>query len=205
MSCTLKHDIGQQIRALLELDNPGVAEAIGMREASRWAGINRARSGHRYECWTFSLKLPRDIGKVWVLYRLVSRLQCGQKRGQSRFPAPYALSHTVGVSGCHILAAKLTVALGVPQAVVMGDEAEFLRAIDDKPHDLTPWHPYADWLQERDCHRGEVIAGWLGKKAVKYKYGVPEQFYGDYKKVPVQDFIGETMKLLPTVDIFESV
>lgn len=69
--------------------------------------------------------------------------------------------------------------LGLPphaDAPTPGDEP-FLLAIAEAPGDLANWTVYADWLQEQSdkavVRRGLTIAGWLGPKAMKVKYGLP--------------------------------
>ncbi len=205
MSGTMRHDVGRTVCDHLNAVEPGIIEAIGGRGASRWAGVAR----HRYECITFSFKVPRDFAKAWRLLRLVSRCQ-----------TKYAKNGVSGVAtnGCHILAQKLTVSLGLPVDVVSGDEASFITSIDDAPGDLSVWCGYADWLRERDDAkqqwRGNYIGLLLDKKAIKFTNGVPREEWSDetawnhrhkvpkYTSVPRRDLLGESV-IVP--DIFEGL
>jgi uncharacterized protein (TIGR02996 family) len=203
MSATIRVDIGRSLAELLEAVQPGIGNEIGAEAASRWAGWRAAAVGHRNSCVTFGLKLPSEAGKVWRLLLLVSRLQ--------RLSSVYArdVTHAENTptarNGCRTLAAKLTVALGLPGCVAEGEERAFLVSIDENPDDRTAWTAYADWLQERDdanaVWRGKVIAGWLGKKSMHYKYGMPDvkwsdpdyKIQTDYKHLPVRDLLGESL------------
>lgn len=213
MSATLRHDIGQAIYALIEAESPGLMGTLGCEEASRWAGINRAQHGQRYECRTFALKLPRDLAKAWELLRVTSRLQVMRPHKKTLLNSSLNLLTGVAVKGCHVLASKLTVSLGLPHRlhVLIPGEESFIWSIDDAPGEVTVWSAYADWLCEsadRDQYapqaqtRGEMLAAVLAKKAVKVKYGVPEDTGTARFHVQQADLIQDILnKVVP--DIFD--
>lgn len=202
MSATIRVDIGCSLAALLEAVHPGIGEEVGAERASRWAGLAAAYRGRRNECVTFGLKIPKRIATVWKLLLLTSRLQ---RLGTHARDAVYSENTATARNSCHTLAGKLTVALGLPGYAATGEERAFLVSIDEDPDNLTAWTAYADWLQERDDDnarwRGKVIAGWLGKKSMRYRYGMPHVEYDDpdykiqtdYKHLPVRDLIGEAL------------
>jgi uncharacterized protein (TIGR02996 family) len=185
MAMTLRYDIGQAIRNLIHAEDDELFHLVRAKTASRWAGIRRAR----FACWTFSLKLPRDLDKAWRVLRTTSHLSSVQPPHR---PAVVASSlhlfTTIAIRGCRIVSNKLTVSLGLPHrldTVVPDGEAEFISSIDEAPGRIDTWMAYADWLIESDDrdkykpqakNRGELIAAMLAKKSINVKYGVPEEW-----------------------------
>jgi uncharacterized protein (TIGR02996 family) len=198
MSATLRHDIGQAIYTLIEAEAPGLMGALGAEEAARWAGIHRAE--RRYKCRTFALKLPCDLAKAWELLRVTSRLRAMCPHKTALLNSSPNLLTGVAVQGCHVLASKLTVSLGLPhqlEVLVPGEES-FIWSIDDRPGEVTTWSAYADWLcesEDRDQYppqakqRGETLAAVLAKKAVKVRYGTPKETGTAYQHVQQADLI----------------
>lgn len=160
MSATLRHDIGQAIAEALEREGGGVMFALAARPAERWAGVHRPRT----KVVTFAAKLPRDVATVYDLIRVCWEVFDKYDNRTVR-------------NGAHLLRKKLTVSLGLPWGESDGlsaDELAFLAAINGSPGDIAAWSAYADWMTERDNLRGRLIEGWLGPKAIKVRYGVPE-------------------------------
>lgn len=117
----------------------------------------------KYAC-TFAVHLPADVGPAYILLLAARSLQ-------------ESTSNSMTSRSCRVLAEKLTKSLGLPAWVWPKEEHGFMEAINDKPGDLSNWHVYADWLQERagpqDGERSFVIRAWLhSRKAAKVKYGV---------------------------------
>lgn len=210
MSATLRYDIGHALSVAMFDATDAFLSRFGQKMAARWAGVYR----DRWECETFAVKLPRQVGDAWRLVRILGRMQ--DKKG----------ADAVAVKGAHILAGKLAHSLGLPFGPTLDtDESGFLRSIDAAPDDLTTWLVYADWLDEhpneaiaydvarwRDLTgsypRANIVRAWLDpKKAAKVRYGVlhmPEERWGSdrYKTFPWGDFYGQVCDPIP--DIFEA-
>jgi uncharacterized protein (TIGR02996 family) len=161
VSATLRYDLG--VYAALAIDgmpdNP--LGPFGASETSRWAGVGRAR----WLCVTFAVKLPAQASQAFALLKAIRTLA-----GDANLPPRER-------DGCQTLAGKLSLALGLPPGPATPHEDAFLHALAQDPGQLATWSAYADWLQERpdpqSQRRGLVIAGWLARKPMKVKYGVP--------------------------------
>lgn len=159
MSATLRHDIGPALANEIRDHDLMLLSVFGVADKARWAGVNKTKQ--YWECETFAAKLPTDVGHVWELIDILSR--CNEK-------------------GSRVVAGKLWVSLGLaPQSHYLtakpnDTEWALLAGIATAPGELKTWGAYGDWLQEQDhvCQqrRGRLIAGWMGKKAMKVKYGV---------------------------------
>lgn len=164
MSVTLRHDIGPALANAIRDRDLMLLAVFGVESKSRWAGINK--TNQYWACESFAIKLPTDVKHAWELLRVLWQTEGGASEQK----------------GARVLAAKVWVSLGLaPQSPYLtakpqDDEWAFLTAISAAPGELQTWGAYADWLQEREHkslqHRGRVIAGWMGKKAMKVKYGV---------------------------------
>lgn len=170
MTATYRHHVGLALNAVL-LDaaaNAGRESplgGLGTKVVNVWQGAMAPRQHRR--CLAFSVKLPRDIGEAVYLFDL---LELAPEFRQ--FPGISRQRDT--------LLRKLAAGLGLPMyryAVSNPQERAFLDACGDAPQELANWTAYADWLQEQPdpavVLRGQVMAGWLGPKAVKVKYGLP--------------------------------
>lgn len=200
MSATLRYDIGLGAANLLALyegsqltDEGGYAagdfkkvrhllQEAGARRVDRWAGVRRG--GNTNHVVTLAVKLPAQIELGYLLMDRAYWLACNPNR-----LAPGAVPLAVyghARSGLRTLANKLSLSMGIgdpgrinhtdrPQESTV--ERGFLVTIHEAPGQLANWMAYADWLSERDdpkmTTRGKVIVGWLAKKALKMKYGVP--------------------------------
>jgi uncharacterized protein (TIGR02996 family) len=168
MSATLRYDIPRKLANAIIARTPGLAVLVGMRETLRWAGVRRG--GNTAEVATFAVKLPKQIAAAWELIRM---LECDGDvaviRGAITVRDKLALSIGLNVDHC-------TNPNIFPEIDEVEEEA-FFDAIKETPGDLATWSAYSDWLQEQDREsmqlRGRLIAGWLGKKAIKVKYGIP--------------------------------
>ena len=161
MSATLRYDISRELATAVTEYDMLLLAVFGGKDCQRWAGV---RNGWR-DAYTFAIKLPDDVGNAAELLEACGVVQDDPLRGR-----------TVKNSA-HGLAAKVIVSLGLPHDFWPDIEDGFINAIAEKPGELTNWSAYADWLRERDSPtsvlRGEIMAAWLGKKAVKTKYGIP--------------------------------
>jgi uncharacterized protein (TIGR02996 family) len=195
MSATLRYDIGLGAAdALNDYDGsilsgnvyvdgpfrPSLLAAFGATRTSRWAGM---RSPNRTQVVSFACKLSSQVGPT---YQLMHRAYWMARHRDRLEPGllPQAIDGTARLS-LGRLAQKLSLSLGVgdPGMIAVSDlfppceETGFTDAIHADPSDLGNWYAYADWLQDRPNEgmvtRGKVIAGWLGPKALKMKYGVP--------------------------------
>lgn len=191
MSATLRYDIGQGAAdvlnrydggiltaALTYADGsfkPSLLAALGAKQVNRWAGIRRG--GATNQVVTFACKLPSQVGLTYELMHRAYWLA----RDHRMLPTsvlPQVIDR-VAKRSLAMFDQKLSLSLGLGHPVTLdGEEAGFVDAIRDDPNDLANWSAYADWLQERPNDekmnvRGRVIAGWLGPKALKVKYGVP--------------------------------
>lgn len=157
MSATLRHNIGATVFAAVNVTVPGVFDPFIPKDVQIHAG----RSNPRWEAVGFSIKLPSQAGDA---YRLM----------EACFRAYILPSPVTPAKGALLLGKKIAASLGVPYA---GDglpgEEGLAAALKANPHDLSAWAVYADLLQERGCWRGDLIRGWLGKKAIQVKYGIP--------------------------------
>lgn len=160
MSATLRYDVGTNIFWAIQHRFRAVADSLVAKQAMRWAGVNKPR----WVCYTFAIKLPKDIAKACHLMAAVHKLQ-----DEDCVP-----SFRKGLDG---LARKLRLSVGMPEGKPPEDEDGFLFTIADNPGDLATWHVYSDFLQDarepERQRRGLVIAGWLSDKPMKVKYGVP--------------------------------
>lgn len=163
MTATMRHDIGLQIADAIEGASPKLLAEFDMKTMSRWAGVRK----EPWRCCSFVVRLPGDAAKAYLLAELLDRLRLDESNGTVR-------------RGCNTLYRKVMLGLGLPPYMTEernAAEAAFLTALDELPGDLATWSAYSDWLQDQDNpdvqRRGRVIAGWLGPKAVKVKYGVP--------------------------------
>jgi uncharacterized protein (TIGR02996 family) len=164
MSATLRYDIGAEAGAELYAFDMDLFDKLSWGPTDRYAGIHK----QRWRCYTFAVKLPKQSAEaVDVLRLLDDRMWSGQVR-----------------KSCWALFNKLATSLGLPafwrpdiQDIDAPRQWPFLVAIGESPGDLVNWSAYSDWLQEQSDEelqrRGELIAGWLGPKAIKVKYGVP--------------------------------
>ncbi len=180
MTATLRFDIGndarEAIRATLYLvdrnrlgDNDEATShcrllvRLGEKQMTRWAGAYR--QGHNV--WSLTVKLPAQFRDAYLLYDLATRLSA-------------QIPDLRTSSGCLTLSKKLRVSLGLPWPVqATAVEDAFLLAIHEQPGDLANWMAYGDFLMEgcagsHGIQRGTLIAGLLGPKPVKIRYGVPE-------------------------------
>ncbi len=197
MTATLRYDIGigaaqvllnYEGSSLPQVDSHVAGEQgislltpAGAKHVLRWAGV--AHGGWNTHALTFALKLPIQ---VHIAYKLMHRAYWLARDLRKLPPGrmPQAIDGTAKRS-LGTLANKLSLSLGIGDPGMIGvpdifstcDEDAFTGAIHEAPDDLANWMAYGDWLQERDNEkmrcRGRVIAGWLGKKALKMKYGVP--------------------------------
>jgi hypothetical protein len=156
MSIIVKIDTSRAVPALLQrhigAGGGDFWQALKGKHASRWAGIHRPR----WECWTFSVRLPAQVKEGFRLLRA-----CFNR-----------LADTPGVSGLDrrvlaTIARKLRAALGWP-AAPLGTSPEELglrRHIEQEPETLVLWQAYADWLLENDHPEyGESMARWLSPR-----------------------------------------
>lgn len=199
MSATLRYDIGVAAAEILQnyegsiltISNtfaspqPQISRSLleesGAAHLTRWAGIRRG--GNTNHVVTLAVKLPSQVELGYLLMhrsywlaRDLRKLPPGNR--------PLVIS-TLAKKGLGTLASKLSTSMGIGDPGMIGlpdifadcDEEAFTGAIHENPGDLANWMAYADWLSERDNQdmitRGKVIAGWLGKKALKMKYGIP--------------------------------
>lgn len=169
MSATLRHDISRELAAAIWDCDFLLLAAMGGRESQIWAGIRNG--GHR-PSYTFAAKLPGDVRNCVALLDACGTIQTRIRDIPSRVR-----------NSAHTLAAKFIVSLGLPFEFWLDEEAGFLASIEAAPGELTNWSAYADWLVERGEKRGEVMQGWLAKKAVKTKYGVPLTAHLLHKRV----------------------
>jgi uncharacterized protein (TIGR02996 family) len=163
MSATLRHKIGKDMANAIRAQDGQLLTRLGAQEGRKWVG---SRLGGHWTCETFAIKLPQDIEHGYQLLRICRLL--GGSHPDKRV-----------VKGCQLLVRKLAASFGLPLDEPIGrsnsDERGFLVSIEAHPADLTPWSAYADWLQERNDPRSNLIAGWIDpKKALKVRYGVPE-------------------------------
>jgi uncharacterized protein (TIGR02996 family) len=167
MSATLRHNVGVQIANAIEAEDADALAPFGSKQVGVYAGTGKPD----WQAVGFAIKLPKQIAEGYALMQICEHV-AGMK----------ALSDTpvVAIKGCHVLALKLAVSFGLPGPYAAENpdlEQAFLKSLSEKPGELATWMAYADYLQEQDCpaaRRGAVIAGWLGKRAMKVKYGVPE-------------------------------
>ncbi len=158
MSATLRYDIGRNLSECIYHAEPDLMTKFEGKEASRWGGVYKPR----HECWTFAIKLPRQIKATMILLRVVNGAFTGS--GLASFSAGKLLD-------------KLLLSLGLPKPDRMrADEQRFINAIEAVPDDFALWLVYADWLEENGDEamqqRATVIRAWNGPKAVPVKYGV---------------------------------
>lgn len=164
MSATLRHDIGNELANAVSQTVAGTLEAFAGKPVTRWAGVRRG--GWTRHCHTFAIKLPVQIGQLWRLCDTLAAVETTDRPWVVRKQA-------------HLLRLKLLYSVGWPVGgVTQGEERAFVEAVVEAPDELATWSAWADWLQERpgDVYqaRGALMAGWLARKALKVKYGVPE-------------------------------
>lgn len=160
MTATLRYDVGTSFYNAI--DDKELIDRLDAKTVRRWKGHNY---GGYAECISFSIRLPSQTELAFKLFLVSSSL------AQDTI-------HLVSKSAL-ALHKKLQLSLGLPiyLQTVIDLEKQFLNSISLNPSDLGNWSAYSDWLQdqqeEHTKRRGLVIAGWLGPKAIKVKYGVP--------------------------------
>lgn len=162
MSMTLRYDVGNEtVRVITDVE-PLAFLGLDLHEVSRWGGLHNPRR----ECQCFSVHLPSQ-----VLLAMQLRATClGLVNTDETLPASVR-------GGCRTISKHLTAALGLsPLPMWAAEEDGFMQAVLSEPGELGHWMAYADWLSEqrdlRQRKRGELIAGWLGPKALKVKNGI---------------------------------
>ena len=166
MTATLRYDIGLQLaESIREYDRLheglDILSFFGARDVARWGGAGNPRR----DCVTLALKLPNQIVPVWKVQETLHVVMEDAESWAAR-------------NSASVLYRKIGVSLGIlPDVGMLKLERVFLDPIRHCPGDLATWSAYSDWLQDREethlQQRGWVMAGWLGKKAMKIKYGVP--------------------------------
>jgi uncharacterized protein (TIGR02996 family) len=162
MTATLRYDIGPAPAwAINYVAGDDLLISFGAQSRRRWSGSGKSAR----LVTTFAVKLPRQVGGAWQLYTAASELRTNGDTDLVR-------------RGCCTLARNLYLSLGLPADFnYLDGESGFLIALAKEPEDLAHWSAYSDWLQERDeeqaRRRGRLIAGWLGPKPIKVKYGIP--------------------------------
>jgi uncharacterized protein (TIGR02996 family) len=165
MSATLLQRIGMTLWHEGGLVHWANEHKIKYKRTLVWAGVRQPR----WECMQFSLKLPRDVCAMWHLIGSVAMADGFKLRDKliASLGLPMGPWHK-------LLAVNVKLVAYHPD---FPDDLPFLREIANDPSNLDSWAIYADWLEEHAEDqwrlRGQLIRGWLGKKAIKVKYGMP--------------------------------
>lgn len=167
---------------------PSLLKAVGAKRTSRWGGVHVGYA----PCVTLSVKLPSQVEMGYrLLYRAFwmvrdSREVMKQLSGRTAV-MPYVVT-TLARKSLGTLARKLALSMGLEDYDLHGgipdifaaegeDPQMFTKAIAENPGDVATWMAFADWLSERSdaglVLRGKIIRGWLDKKPLKMKYGIP--------------------------------
>lgn len=161
MATTTKFDTSAV--AVANLDLPAdFWPKLGGKSASRWGGVYKPR----WECWTFSVKLPRDVEPAMTLRLAVLSAELNESLPWGAVRKPL-----------RTLARHLEVALGWPDREPSDQTEHGLRlACCEQPADLAHWSAYADWLQEHGHKQGLVMARWLSPKTFSQKAAREERW-----------------------------
>jgi hypothetical protein len=158
------------------------------RKASRWAGVDHPR----WRCWSFSIRLPRDLAAAWKLRTACERLLADRDdpfgAGRQVFPGGPTASKPLGT-----LLGKLDAILGwtgepasAPGTPARRLEESFRDSIRASGGtELASWSAYADWLAERDPEdrNARTIQQWLSREVFSLKRRKEQKLRDDIRNL----------------------